>query len=52
MVAEGLWQDRKARHKAVHQPRQRRDCLGERVQIDGSEHWWFEGRGPQCTLQV
>src|SRR5208282_4045039 len=30
----------------------RRDCLGELVQIDGSEHWWFEGRGPQCTLLV
>jgi hypothetical protein len=22
------------------------------VQIDGSEHWWFEDRGPQCTLLV
>src|SRR5205807_768923 len=22
------------------------------VQLDGSEHWWFEGRGPQCTLLV
>lgn len=52
MVAEGLWQDRKARLKAVHQPRPRRDCVGELVQIDGSEHWWFEGRGPQCTLLV
>jgi len=26
--------------------------VGEFVQIDGSEHWWFEGRGPQCTLLV
>ena len=52
MVADGLWQDCKARLKAVHQPRQRRDCLGELVQIDGSEHGWFEGRGPQCTLLV
>jgi hypothetical protein len=40
------------RMKAVHQPRYRRDCLGELIQIDGSEHWWFEGRGPQCTLLV
>ena len=52
MVAEGLWRDRKERLKAVHQPRRRRDCVGELVQIDGSEHWWFEGRGPQCTLLV
>ena len=26
------------------------DCLGELVQIDGSEHAWFEDRGPPCTL--
>jgi hypothetical protein len=26
--------------------------LGELIQIDGSEHWWFEGRGPRCTLLV
>jgi hypothetical protein len=31
-------------------PRRRRDCLGELVQIDGSEHAWFEDRGPPCTL--
>jgi hypothetical protein len=52
MVAEGLWFDRKARLRPVHQPRPRRDCLGELVQVDGSEHWWFEARGPQCTLLV
>jgi hypothetical protein len=28
----------------------RRDCLGELVQIDGSEHAWLEYRGPPCTL--
>ena len=22
------------------------------MQIDGSEHWWFEDRGPQSTLLV
>ena len=27
-----------------HQPRRRRECLGELVQIDGSEHRWFRGR--------
>jgi hypothetical protein len=27
-------------------------CTGELVQIDGSEHWWFEDRGLQCTLLV
>lgn len=52
MLADGLWQDRKQRLKPVHQPRDRRDCLGELVQIDGSQHWWFEERGPKCTLLV
>jgi hypothetical protein len=22
------------------------------VQVDGCEHWWFEDRGPQCTVLV
>jgi transposase len=52
MIDAGLWVRRKDRLKRVHQPRARRDCLGELVQIDGSEHWWFEDRGPQCTLLV
>jgi hypothetical protein len=26
------------------------ECLGELVQIDGSEHAWFEDRGQRCTL--
>jgi transposase len=51
MIADGLWRDRKQR-KTIHQPRRRRDCVGELVQVDGSEHWWFEDRGPQCTLLV
>ena len=49
MIEDGLWRDRKQR-KQVHQPRPRRECVGELVQVDGSEHWWFEDRGPQCTL--
>jgi Winged helix-turn helix len=52
MLADGLWRDRKQRLKPVHQSRYRRDCVGELVQIDGSEHWWFENRGPCCTLLV
>jgi hypothetical protein len=50
MIADGLWQDRQHRLPSPHQPRRRRDCLGELVQIDGSEHAWFEDRGPPCTL--
>jgi hypothetical protein len=51
MIADGLWRDRRQR-KSIHQPRRRRECVGELVQVDGSEHWWFEDRGPQCTLLV
>ncbi|NYI02130.1 hypothetical protein [Cupriavidus plantarum] len=36
----------------VRQPRNRRACLGELVQIDGSDHAWFEDRAPACTLLV
>src|SRR3978361_1080657 len=50
MIAEGLWIDRRHRLACPHQPRRRRDCLGELVQIDGSEHAWFEIRGGTCTL--
>src|SRR4051812_48505389 len=35
-----------------HQPRHRRECLGELVQIDGCDHAWFEERGTRCTLLV
>jgi hypothetical protein len=52
MIAEGLWQTRTKRQARVYQPRYRRDCVGELIQIDGSEHRWFEDRGPKCTLLV
>jgi hypothetical protein len=32
MIAAGLWKDRHARMRPVHQPRYRRDCVGELVQ--------------------
>lgn len=52
MTEAGLWKSRQERKRQPHQPRGRRDCLGELVQIDGSHHWWFEGRGPKCALLV
>lgn len=53
MILDGLWMSRsERRRKQVHQPRHRRECYGELVQIDGSDHEWFEDRGPQCTLLV
>ena len=52
MLDVGLWADRVKRRGRVYQPRYRRECVGELVQVDGSEHRWFEDRGPQCTLLV
>jgi transposase len=52
MTAEGLWQVRRARKVVIHQLRERRACVGELVQIDGSPHDWFEGRAERCTLLV
>jgi transposase len=52
MIEDGIWVRRRDRNQRVYQPRHRRDCLGELIQVDGCEHWWFEERGPQCTLLV
>jgi transposase len=52
MIEEGIWKAKRAKRPAVHQMRERRACFGELVQIDGSDHAWFEGRGPRCTLLV
>lgn len=35
--------------KKHRQRRERKACFGELVQIDGSHHDWFEGRGPVCV---
>jgi len=41
----------KKRKKRPHrQWRQRKACFGEMVQMDGSHHDWFEGRGPECVF--
>lgn len=52
MIAEGLWIPHVRRKARIHQGRPRRSCFGELVQIDGSHHDWFEGRGPKCCLLV
>jgi len=52
MIAEGMWKPKRAKKPPVHPMRERRACFGELVQIDGSDHAWFEGRGPKCTLLV
>ncbi|MFZ0098840.1 MAG: ISNCY family transposase [Gemmobacter sp.] len=52
MIGAGLWTPKGVQRAALHQPRERRPCRGELVQIDGSRHDWFEGRSAACTLLV
>jgi transposase len=52
MTAAGIWTSRIERRRRPQQPRHRRACLGELIQIDGCDHEWFEERGPRCTLLV
>ena len=47
----GLSLSRKQR-RTFHQLRLRRESYGELVQIDGSQHRWFEQRAESCTLLV
>jgi len=51
-IGLGLWRPKTRRARRVFQLRQRRPRFGELIQIDGSLHDWFEGRGPRCTLIV
>jgi transposase len=52
MIAEGIWKAKRAKQASTHQMRERRACFGELVQMDGSDHDWFEGRAPSCNLLV
>ena len=51
MIAGGFWRPRhqKVTHRAW---RARRTCVGELVQLDGSDHAWFEDRAPRCALVI
>lgn len=42
-------QRQRRRHR---RKRERRSGIGEMIQLDGSHHAWFEGRGPDCCLIV
>jgi len=49
LIEAGEW--KKTRRRKKHrQWRERKHHYGEMVQMDGSHHDWFEGRGPGCVL--
>ncbi|HYL14449.1 MAG TPA: ISNCY family transposase [Terriglobales bacterium] len=49
MLGERLWSQQRRRKKHC-QRRERKAHFGELVQLDGSFHEWFEGRGPRGCL--
>jgi transposase len=51
LIQEGEWKKHRKR-KAHRQWRERKDHFGEMLQMDGSHHDWFEGRGPRCVLMA
>ena len=51
LIGAGLWSARR-RGAAHRQWRERRACWGELVQMDGSDHDWFEGRRGRASLMV
>jgi len=50
-LAEGKHTVRRRKQKH-RQWRERKPSFGAMVQLDGSHHDWFEGRGPKCVLMV
>jgi hypothetical protein len=51
LVAAGLWSS--GRKRQQHRSwRERRECFGQMVQLDGSHHDWFEGRRDKAVLMV
>jgi len=52
MIEWDIWKRKKLKETVLHQQRTRRSYFGELVQIDGSHHDWFEGRGDKCCLIV
>jgi hypothetical protein len=49
LLGAGLW-NRRRQGSQHRQWRPRKDRNGEMLQMDGSHHDWFEGRGPVCVL--
>lgn len=51
LLAAGLWQKRR-RRREHRRWRARKEYVGEMLQMDGSEHDWFEGRRGRAVLMV
>jgi len=49
LIGAELWK-KKRKGRRHRQWRPRKDRYGEMIQVDGSHHDWFEGRGPVCVF--
>lgn len=49
LIGSGDW-EKVRKGRAHRQWRERKHYLGEMIQMDGSHHDWFEGRGPRCVF--
>lgn len=49
LIIAGEWQVR-SKGKKHRKWRERKECFGEMLQLDGSHHDWLEGRGPRMVL--
>ena len=51
LLEKGVW--RVGRKRRQHRAwRERKECFGQMVQLDGSHHDWFEGRRGKAVLMV
>jgi hypothetical protein len=50
MLSHEIDYPRRKKKGTIHQWRERKQCRGEMIQMDGSDHDWLEGRGPKLAL--
>jgi hypothetical protein len=49
LMEEHLW-ERHRKRREHRRWRERKECPGQMIQMDGSHHDWLEGRGPEMVL--
>jgi molybdenum-dependent DNA-binding transcriptional regulator ModE len=52
LIEKGLWTLGRRKRRQHRAWRERRECFGQMVQLDGSHHDWFEGRRGKAVLMV
>lgn len=52
LIEKGLWTLGRRQRRQHRAWRERRECFGQMVQLDGSHHDWFEGRRAKAVLMV